>query len=56
MSSTFLTYVWPYLLARTLYDELLRPTARGGISGLLLLIGAVLLAVCAWRAVKRRRV
>jgi hypothetical protein len=56
MSSTFLTYVWHYLLARTLYDELLRPTARGDFSALLILLGLVVLAFCAWRGARRRRV
>lgn len=29
---TFLTYLWHYLVARLLYDQLVRPVARGHVS------------------------
>lgn len=31
------TYVWHYLVARLLYDQLIRPLARGDAAGILLL-------------------
>lgn len=34
---SLLTYVWHYLVARMLYDELVRPLARGDVTVLLLL-------------------
>mgnify|MGYP001441072037 CR=1 FL=1 len=36
-SVTLITYVWHYLFARTIYDQLLRPLLHGNISGVLLL-------------------
>ena len=55
MSTTFLTYVWHYVVARTLYDELLRPLARGDVSLLLVLAGVVAVAFCVGWGAKRRR-
>ena len=46
MSTTFLTYVWHHVVARTLYDELLRPLARGDASLLLVLAGLAAVAFC----------
>jgi hypothetical protein len=35
MSVTFITYLWHYLTARAIYDELLRPLTRGHPGALL---------------------
>jgi hypothetical protein len=35
--AVFVTYVWHYLLARLLYDDLLRPLAHGRVPPALLL-------------------
>ena len=43
MSSLFVTYLWHYLLARAIYDELVRPLAHGDPQVLIflgLLVGA----------------
>jgi hypothetical protein len=36
-ATSLLTYVWHYLVARMLYDELIRPLAHGDAARLLLL-------------------
>jgi hypothetical protein len=36
-SVTLITYVWHYLFARTIYEQLLRPLLHGNVSGVLLL-------------------
>ena len=51
MSALFVTYLWHYLLARAIYDELLRPLAHGD-PGLLILLG---LLVSGAYAIGRRR-
>lgn len=38
MSAVFITYLWHYLAARAIYDELVRPLARGHVASLLLLM------------------
>ena len=38
MSVVFITYVWHYLAARAIYDELVRPLARGHPASLLLVV------------------
>jgi hypothetical protein len=47
MSTLFITYLWHYLAARTLYDQVLRPVTRGHPEVLLLiaLIAAIAFAV-----------
>lgn len=37
MSTLFVTYLWHYLAARAIYDELLRPLTGGHIPALVLL-------------------
>jgi hypothetical protein len=57
MSATgtgFLTYVWHYMLARLLYDELVRPLVRGH-TGLALAVLALAGAVLLLGRVTRRR-
>ena len=36
---TFVTYLWHYLVARLVYDQLLRPVAHGHVSMALLTFG-----------------
>jgi hypothetical protein len=43
MSTVFITYLWHYLAARTIYDELLRPLTHGH-PATWLLIGALIAA------------
>jgi peptidoglycan/LPS O-acetylase OafA/YrhL len=53
---TFITYLWHYLVARVIYDEVVRPLLRGDASGILL-IGCVAVAgflVGAWRERRSR--
>jgi hypothetical protein len=38
MSALFITYLWHYLAARAIYDELLRPVTHGHAASLLLLV------------------
>jgi hypothetical protein len=39
MSTLFITYLWHYLAARAIYDELVRPLTHGHAASLLLLMG-----------------
>jgi len=59
MSASLLTYVWHYLVARTLYDELLRPVLDGNLAAILLIacVGAAAFLVGRWthRRAKRGR-
>lgn len=41
MSALFITYLWHYLVARGIYDELLRPVMRGH-PGPLIVLGLLL--------------
>ena len=36
-AASLLSYVWHYVVARMLYDELIRPLSRGDVASLLLL-------------------
>jgi hypothetical protein len=38
VSALFITYLWHYLAARAIYDEVVRPLARGHPASLLLLV------------------
>jgi hypothetical protein len=51
----FLTYVWHYMLARLLYDELVRPLVRGRVSTALVIAVAALAGLALVRALGRRR-
>jgi len=49
-----LTYVWHYMLARVLYDELVRPALHGHVGAVALVAagavaGVLLLTVRRWR-------
>jgi hypothetical protein len=37
-AASLLTYLWHYLVARMLYDQLIRPLAHGDASGLAMLV------------------
>jgi hypothetical protein len=37
---TLLTYLWHYVVARTLYDHLLHPLVRGDFSAVVLVLGS----------------
>ena len=53
---TFVTYLWHYLIARMIYDDVVRPLLRGDASGVLL-IGCVAIAgfvMGAWRERRSR--
>ena len=54
-ASAFPTYLWHYMLARLLYDELVRPLAHGRVSTALLIAVVAVLGFAAARAVGRRR-
>ena len=49
-----LTYVWHYLVARMLYDHLLRPVGHGDAAGLLVLAGVAGVAFVLGRRKRRR--
>lgn len=54
-ASSFLTYLWHYMLARLLYDELVRPLAHGRVStGLVLAVVAIAGFALTRRAGRRR--
>jgi hypothetical protein len=53
-NQSFLTYVWHYLLARLLYDDLIRPLLHGGAAALVGAIACVAVAVWLWRRRVRR--
>jgi hypothetical protein len=53
-NQSLLTYVWHYLLARLLYDDLIRPLQHGGVAALAGAIACVALAVWLWRRRIRR--
>jgi len=37
-ASAFLTYLWHYMLARLLYDDLVRPVSRGHVPTTLVVV------------------
>ena len=51
---SLLTYVWHYLVARMLYDHLVRPLAHGGAAGLVLLASVAVGAFVLGRRMRRR--
>jgi positive regulator of sigma E activity len=52
LASTLLVYLWHYLVARLLYDELLRPLLHGRSGGVM--FGALAATVLAFLLVRRR--
>jgi hypothetical protein len=51
---SLLTYVWHYLIARMLYDHLLRPLLGGDVAGILVLACVAALAFLAGRRTRSR--
>ena len=57
MSTTavaLLTYLWHYLIARTIYDDLVRPLAHGNLSVGLLVLCVATVAFVAGRLTRTR--
>ena len=52
---TLITYVWHYVVARLLYDQLVRPLSRGHVSVALLICCLAAVAFLAGRRRARRR-
>ena len=55
MSTVFITYLWHYLIARTIYDDLVRPLAHGNLSVALLVACAAAVGFAAGRHTRTRR-
>jgi hypothetical protein len=49
------TYVWHYLIARLLYDELLRPLTHGRLSSVLIVAGCIVAAALLFARRRRTR-
>lgn len=54
-AASFLTYSWHYVVARLIYDELVRPVTRGVAGSILILVGCVAVVACLLRSRVRRR-
>jgi hypothetical protein len=52
---TLLTYLWHYLVARTLYDHLVHPLARGDFSAMVLVLSSAAVGFALARATGGRR-
>jgi hypothetical protein len=55
LATPFVSYLWHYLVARLLYDELIRPLLGGRVLALVPLAAIVALPMLAARAVRRTR-
>jgi hypothetical protein len=53
-AAAFLTYLWHYLVARMLYDDLLRPLLRGHGTDALVFVCVVIAAFALGRLTRRR--
>jgi hypothetical protein len=53
-STALLTYLWHYVVARTVYDDLLRPVLHGHVSRALPVICALTAAFAIGRLARRR--
>jgi hypothetical protein len=53
---TLITYVWHYVVARLVYDQLLRPALHGHVIVPALICGVTLVAFLAGRWTGRRRI
>ena len=54
-SVSLVSYVWHYIVARTLYDQVVRTVSRGRASDALLVVLVAALAFLAGRLTGRRR-
>jgi peptidoglycan/LPS O-acetylase OafA/YrhL len=54
-ATALFTYLWHYLVARLLYDELLRPLVHGRLLALVALAAIVALALLVGRSLSRTR-
>lgn len=55
MSVAFVSYLWHYLAAREIYDEVLAPISRGHIGGLLMIVLIAVASFALGRRSGRRR-
>ncbi len=53
-AASFVAYLWHYMVARLIYDELVRPIMRGGGGGALLVIACIGVAAGAYLIRVRR--
>ena len=53
-ATAFLTYLWHYVFARTIYDHVIRPLLHGHASGAVVLVCVVLVAFALGRLMKKR--
>ena len=56
LALTLITYIWHYVLARLVYDQLVRPAIHGRLTAILLICGVAGSGLLAWRWWRRRRV
>ena len=54
LATAFLTYLWHYLFARTIYDQLLRPLLHGHAPAALAIALVALVAFALGRMTRRR--
>jgi cation transport ATPase len=54
LAVALLTYVWHYLIARTIYDQLVRPIEHGNFSVVLLVACAAAVAFAVGRVTRAR--
>jgi hypothetical protein len=54
VAATLMTYLWHYLIARMVYDQLIRPLARVDASGFALLVCVALGSFVLGRRTRRR--
>ena len=53
-ATAFLTYLWHYVFARTIYDHVIRPLLHGHASGAVVLVCVVVVAFGLGRLMKKR--
>ena len=53
-ATALLTYLWHYLVARTIYDQLVRPLAHGHLPGAVPVVGVAAAAFVLGRLTRRR--
>ncbi|MGP0037051.1 MAG: hypothetical protein ACLP4R_21145 [Solirubrobacteraceae bacterium] len=53
-ASVFVTYLWHYVVARGIYDELMRPLLHGHVSTAAVVAAVIAVAFCLGRLSRRR--